>query len=64
MLKLIDIGSYRTRHFNFTTAKAVLAAGFYFTIFGKRDRITQLDDKAKTLYRYLLLAAANPKCWC
>lgn len=51
MLKLIDVGSYRTRHFNFSAARGVLSTAFYFTMFGKRDRIRQLDETAKTLFR-------------
>eukprot|EP00668_Euglena_longa_P015615 GGOE01019729.1.p1 GENE.GGOE01019729.1~~GGOE01019729.1.p1 ORF type:complete len:466 (+),score=108.44 GGOE01019729.1:117-1514(+) len=52
MLKLIDVGSYRTRHFNFTAARGILSTAFYFTMFGKRDRIKQLDETAKVLFRW------------
>ena len=52
MLQLIDVGSYRTRHFNFTLAKGIMTTAFYFTMFGKRDRIKQLDDTAKTLFKW------------
>jgi len=50
--QLIDVGSYRTRRTNSTaTVRGLLATAYWFTMFGKRDRIQQLTPDARDLFR-------------